>query len=360
MGRTILVSKRFNPGHFSHVVANYKLLSEMNKPVSLYLEPGFRGMVEELDFDATITYTDNAVAWKEVEWLIVWFPSIAVMLDILRLRLLNKTRIVYVYHEPFESLSSYLSAGFGLSKTIKICLTSMVNYLSARLSHGLMLPSNKAYATVSGWRLAKKKKIVNLPLMFDDEYTAEAYGHLKKEYFSYIGTIADDHAFDEYINFMLRAVADERMCSVRFMIATKSHIEKALLQRLHHLVVEGRLVLQYGVPLTNKEINTCYSRSFCVWNAYRRSMQSGVLPKSYMFGSPVLVTACNTNEFSQNGVTAAIVSERYDFNEMVSAVMNLFKEINIYSSNCRKFFLKTFYYKAQRNIFSGFLAELER
>ena len=68
------------------------------------------------------------------------------------------------------------------------------------------------------------------------------------------------------------------------MISIKSIQNKLIIAYLR-----DRLKLVVGKPMSNLEINNYFNKSLVVWNAYRRSMQSGVLPKAYMFGTPVII-----------------------------------------------------------------------
>jgi hypothetical protein len=44
-------------------------------------------------------------------------------------------------------------------------------------------------------------------------------------------------------------------------------------------------------------------------------MQSGVLPKAYMFGTPVLVSTSNQSEYFEDGVHGVCISDSYTVQE---------------------------------------------
>ena len=119
---------------------------------------------------------------------------------------------------------------------------------------------------------------------------------------------------------------------------------------------EGILLFQQGRPLTEKEMCDAYRRSCAVWNGYRRSTQSGVLPNSYMQGTPVMATHLPSfDEFVIPGVNGAFIdSMRYE--DIIKAI----DEIAVYGEKiyigCREYFMKHFYYGAQIDSFKEIIA----
>jgi len=108
-----------------------------------------------------------------------------------------------------------------------------------------------------------------------------------------------------------------------------------------------------GRPLQTEEINRCYSESLCVWNVYRRSTQSGVLPKALMFGTPVLISQTGSfAEFVEDGVHGRFVSAQ-DHTAIRYAIDDIRERIAEYACNCRAKFTGTFFYRSK-------LADLER
>ncbi|MBR7784651.1 hypothetical protein, partial [Undibacterium luofuense] len=101
-----------------------------------------------------------------------------------------------------------------------------------------------------------------------------------------------------------------------------------------------------GKPLSNDEINSYFSQSIVVWNAYRRSMQSGVLPKAFMFGTPVLISSNNRSEFFENNKTGIEISLTYQKSEIYEAIYRIQSDFQKFSNLAREKFLSNFYYKA--------------
>jgi glycosyltransferase involved in cell wall biosynthesis len=122
------------------------------------------------------------------------------------------------------------------------------------------------------------------------------------------------------------------------------------------MVASGKLVVRAGRALTNAEINKYYAKSTVVWNAYKRSMQSGVLAKAYMFGTPVVVSILNKSEYFLDRENGVLVSGKYDFTEIQDAIGDIILRFEEYSSQCRRRFLDVFYYKAQSTAFMDFVS----
>lgn len=90
--------------------------------------------------------------------------------------------------------------------------------------------------------------------------------------------------------------------NIRFMIATRSSISSLLKEEIFvDAIRKGRIVIHEGRPMTENEINKYYRQSICVWNAYNRSTQSGVLPNALMQGTPVIVNS--------RGVAKEVISD---------------------------------------------------
>jgi hypothetical protein len=352
--KAILASKRFNPGHISHIEANSRLLEEYGFHVRFSVHKRF------LTFPGTSmkdreASASNYLKLRNGDLLIVWFPSLSVLLNMLLVRLLSSATVVYVYHEPYTSFASYRSAGFSRMKALKVAVISMVNRILCGLSHKIILPSARAFHSLP---VAKTNttRYAKINLLFFDEARADQLS-MPRTFISYIGTIAEDHAFDEFVRLLHASICNETLLPYKFLIATRSNLPEKITAIIEHGVSSGRLVVQSGSPMTNDQINNFYSQSHVVWNAYKRSMQSGVLPKAYMFGTPVLMSAVNKSEYFENGVHGALISDQYTFEEFESAIMKMQPNWPILSENCRTFFLQNFDYRALSSTFMNFVSD---
>lgn len=348
--KAILASHRFNPGHLSHLLANAKLLREVGYHVSFRWPCAYEKLGGLACKQPRATFGD--VIHLEADGMyVLWFPSLRGLLDVAFARVLSNSRIVYVFHEPFTSFRSYRQAGFPLIKVFKIFLVHLVSATIARLSHTIVLPSRNALGAFERRYKTTGVRTAVLPLMFDDE-TERVPKQDERNYISYIGTVAEDHAFDEFVTFVDVALRNRLLTgSTSFLIATRSVLPDWALERLEPHMTGGRIVLRSGRPLTNGEINAAYAQSLVIWNAYKRSMQSGVLPKAYMFGTPVLVCESNRSEFFVDGEHGVEVSARYEPSEMAAAVLRILADFDWYSHACRSAFLRHFHYRASAPVF---------
>lgn len=353
--KTIVVSRNFNPGHYSHLVANYKLLSESGVDTFMYHHSSFNKM-GVIGRERIFNNIFELKKLGKIDVAVFWFPSLKNILDVIFLRFSYGTKIVYVFHEPLESASAYLAAGFGWLRTLRILLIGQVNYLLVLLSNIIILPSAKAYSTFEANYLNVHKKNKLIPLLFDNE--AERINTLnERSFISYIGTIAEDHAFDEYVKFVMQAIANDWFPRYIFLIATKSAVPLAQRTDLSDFVTSGKVVIHESKPMSNEEINNYFNSSIVVWNAYRRSMQSGVLPKAFMFGTPLIVSSCNASEFFDDRQHGVMVGGKYDIEELKAAVHDIINNFNKYSSGCREKFLSTFCYKTHQKTFTEFVLD---
>lgn len=352
--RAILVSKRFNPGHISHMEANCKLLEEQGFDVRFSVNEQFLSF-PDCSMQGKASGFADCVALGRGDLFIVWYASVSVVFNLLFVRLLSRATTVYVYHEPYTSFSSYRAAGFSWLKTVRVTAISMVSRVICALSDKIILPSGRAFEAMPAAQ-RQPRRFAKINLMFSDE-SGPVTQELARDFVSYIGTIAEDHAFDEFVHLMQACVADQALLPLRFLIATRSPVPEKCRAVIDECVSSGRLVLQAGRPMTNAEINHFYASSFVVWNAYRRSMQSGVLPKAYMFGTPVLVSTCNQSEYFQEGVHGALLSARYTLHEFQRAITWLHAEWPAISGNCRAQYLQNFDYHALSSTFMNFVSD---
>jgi glycosyltransferase involved in cell wall biosynthesis len=345
----LIISFKFNPGHFSHLVANYKLLVDGGHMPYLYINDLFNQMDKNNDFRKLNKGSELAII-KKIDAAIIWFPSLKNIYEIIKLKYFNKTKIIYIYHEPFDSILKYYQSGFSVGKIIKILLINIVNFPVLMLSDEIVLPSLKSFDLYR-----KKYSIFNdsyslSPLIFDDELKT-CLDTSNKNYISYIGTIAADHAFDRYVHFLDCSIKNDWFPNLKFKIATASVIPEKERLILQPHAITGKVVVIEGNAMSTEVINVHYAESLVVWNAYNRSMQSGVLPKAYMFGAAVIVQSKNANEFIENNSTGILIASNCDVNELRVAVNKIEKNKDLFIKNCRKAFLKTFYYKANAKNF---------
>ena len=295
------------------------------------------------------------LALGKADLFIVWFPSISVVFNLLFVRLFTKATTVYTYHEPYTSFSSYRAAGFSWLKSVRVAAISMISRIICTMSDKIILPSARAFRTIPSAHI-QPLRYAKINLMFADEFEPKLQG-LKRNFISYIGTIAEDHAFDEFVRLMQDSITRQALLPKKFLIATRSQLPEKHLDTIQQCISSGRLVLQSGSPMANGQINGFYAQSFVIWNAYRRSMQSGVLPKAYMFGTPVLVSTSNQSEYFEDSVHGVLISDLYTTQEFRRAIEHLQVEWITISQNCRAHYLQNFDYHALSNMYLEFVLD---
>jgi glycosyltransferase involved in cell wall biosynthesis len=346
--KALIISLNYNPGHFSHLTANYKLFEELGYDPILYVHKSFC----DLDIGRKYKKDHSLKRLKDsiIKVSVFWFPSINNIWNIIKLRFFLKSKILYVYHEPFDSIINYYKSGFGVFKILKICLINIINFPVLILAHNIILPSKLALSVYERKYKRLNKNYTLIPLLFDDEF-AKDVDIREKKYISYIGTIAADHAFDNFVNFAIEAMQNNWFPYYQFLIATKSEIPITQRKLLENFFMDKKIVIQEGVAMPNSLINKYYENSAVVWNAYNRSMQSGVLPKSYMFGTPVITCVKNNNEFIDNYKTGVSLNDNDNNEEIFNATATILANLKKYSASARKKFLEIFYYKNHINTF---------
>lgn len=350
----LITSLNFNPGHFSHLVANYKLFEEGGFESYLYINKTFNQMDEANEFKK-INDSSSLKKLKDIKAAVFWFPSTKNILEILRLKIFYKSKIIFVHHEPFDSIKKYYDSGFRFKKILKIILVNCVNIPVILLADAVILPSRSSFALYEKKDAYLNRNYVSIPLLFDDE--AKLDRAPTKKYISYIGTVAADHAFDRYVVFVEAAIKNTWFPEMTFLIATASIIPKEQREILEPLMDSGRIVISEGHPMKNSEINSFFRESQVVWNAYNRSMQSGVLPKAFMFGAAVLMLRRNANEFLDNDITGVLINDNKNLLEIKKAIEDIISDKENYFKNCRKKFLNTFYYKNKIEKYSTLISE---
>ena len=350
--KAILVTKRFNPGHLSHLLANDQLLVEQGFAVKYSVHRQYSSFSDFISKASKVSLIDLFLLRKN-DLYIIWFPSISVVFELFLVRLFSYATVVYVYHEPYTSFKSYRVAGFSRLKTVRVTCISFVSRLICALAHKIILPSSRAFNAVPEAKHLPDR-FAKLNLMFLDESSSPADLD-SRIYLSYIGTIAEDHAFDDFICLMEASINAKVLLPFKFLIATPSEIPQQYSIIISKCLSLGRLFIHSGIPMTNNQINRFYNRSFLVWNAYRRSMQSGVLPKAYMFGTPVLVSSNNISEYFEDGVHGIEIPNHCSLNDFCYAVLKLKSSWLSISQNCRKYYLENFDYRSISPKFINFV-----
>lgn len=344
MKSALIISLNFHPGHVSHMVASYKQCEELGYTSTYFVDSGFEHFLPT----RSSILINGRHSCPTTDLAIFLFPSQKNLPLIWKMKR-RGVKVVYIFHEPLSPMSDYRKAGFSYKYLAKLWVINRISQLTVKWSDLILLPSRKAVDFYKKNPLYTNSNYHYLPLMYDDE-KQECHNFMPRIYFSYIGTVAADHSFDEFLNFAEWAIKENKMSEIRFLIATKSSFAVPDI-----LKDSQRITIQLGRPLTDEEINAYYASTIVVWNAYARTTQSGVLAKSFMFGTPALVLRKNCNEFAQDGIEIKAIEDNTNKDEIAAAIEEVKKNFMVYSSNCRKRFMESFYYRKYNEQFRELL-----
>lgn len=341
----LIISLKFHPGHFSHLLASYRQMEDLRYNPILWIHKNSSSFINrELNI-----ITNRGSLPRTIDIALFLFPNPKNILEILYLKIFRKSCVVYFFHEPLTKISTYRKAGFSLLNIFKLYIGLFIDAIVVKISDVIILPSNKAYQYYLENRFYTNNKIHYMPLMYDEE-DITLIETKKRLYFSYIGTIAPDHSFQEYLDFISDAIKYEKIPNVKFLIATKSEFKAS-----PELINSSRVIIQQGRALSDLEINTFYAETIVVWNAYIRTTQSGVLAKSFMFGTPAIIMSHNLNEFTVTNQNVIAIEDNKNYRQIEKAIIEISDNFVYYSLNCRSTFKKKFYYKNYNRMFKNVL-----
>ncbi|BDU71078.1 glycosyltransferase [Mesoterricola silvestris] len=250
-------------------------------------------------------------------------------------------KVAYVYHEPWESIPTYLRTE-GPYSTLKLTLAHRFSVDLLKLSDLVILSSKRAMELYHQGDVRYNHHVEYIPLLLTDECPK---GELpERRFVSYIGTICPGHAFDAFVRFM--EFAADQDSSLTFLLASRSPTPTSTAFKRALRKLGNRLRVQCGRPLTNEEINNLYLQSVCTWNLYKRTTQSGVLPRAQMLGAPSLASPVGSlPEFMRDGQEGIFVKDPSPM-AIMEAASKIRENQDQFSANCRSNFLNTFHFQA--------------
>lgn len=345
MAKVVILSLRFNPAFPQFLAAFAKAIRKLGHEPSFLLDPAY---YRSSELEAAAPICELPATPEGGRWTHALFLNPAVENRDLAVRFRREgVKILYVFHEPWQISMDYLR-NEGLAPTVRAVVAHHATVPVLRLADTVMLPSRYGLR-IYGERDARfNRSAVYFPLILDDEAPKEIAPLLaRKRYFAFIGNPCRAHAFDQYTSFMHYSLAHGR--DIQFLVASRFPLPSSFTTNPLFRKNVDRIEIRCGRPLSDEEINRAYAESFCVWNIYRRSTQSGVLPKAYMFGSPVIASRIGSfPEFVQDGVNGRF-AEGDDIRGILNAAEGMRDNLAAYAANCRKTFLDTFFYQARLN-----------
>lgn len=352
MRRVYVMSAKFAPGHFSHMLAYYELFEEAKCYPILYLDRKYEPFLREISGfryeyidDPSNTYADIVLIYNLSKSDQYYIRSLK--------KNNNKTKFIFVYHEPWTGLKkciyNYITGKESLIDSIKAVGRYFFAIPVLKKSKIILLPSKKAQQDYKKNCIKFNKNFYTFPLVFTDECTNKD-NLVSKKYFSFISTASCSKNFELFLSYI--KYKSKKSPDTLFQIATRSNVDVYIDEELKKLISSGNLIINHGHDLSNKEINHAYEISNCVWLLYSRSTQSGVLCKAMMFGSPVI--ASDIGSFSEiiDGNNGFILSDGYSLEDIEKSHEKIIDNLEFFSLNSRKTFIDNFFYKSHISKFS--------
>jgi glycosyltransferase involved in cell wall biosynthesis len=342
MAKVVIVSLRFNPAFIQFLIAYGKAMRSLGHETAFMLDPGYRRF-PELEAEAPVYSAEDG---RQRPWTHAVFLNPSVDNRELAGALKRSgTKILYLFHEPWQMSFRHLRTE-GVGETMKAIVAHRATVPVLKLADTVILGSRHGLSVYEKSDARFNRSAVYIPLIMDDEAPADVTTNLeRKQYFGFIGALGRSHGFDQYVSFMRWEI--RRGGDLRFLVASRNPLPEAILKDPMLSRNRERIELRCGQPLNNEEMNCCYAECFCIWNLYRRSTQSAVLPKAFMFGTPVIASRVGSfPEYVQEGVNGRF-AEADDSEGIQSALEDMRRNLGNYSQNCRRTFRGTFFFESQ-------------
>lgn len=343
MKNALIVGLGYHPGHKLHMVAFNEMLLNLDYSVFNLFHKRYITTDEKISSISLFSLT-------KIDVSIIYSPSILNFLAIIYLKVFRRSNVYFYFHEPFDSIVSYRNAGFSLFRIFKLLCFDLTNVLCVLSSFTIILGSDKSLSVFKRKFRYYNRNVIKMPLIYPAIDVNES-SISKKKYISYIGTIASDHAFESFFNLMISSLKDNDLQNFAFLIATSSTLSSSMINSLKEIDVSKRVRLFQGKYMTDDFINNCYYESILVWNAYTRGMQSGVLARSFLYATPVLVNKNNSNEYVMDRFNSYFISDLSDSNQFKNAILFTSRNLLYLSYNARETYNKNFNYNNYLDIF---------
>lgn len=344
--KVLICSLHFGAGHTAHLSTYNKMINECGYEAALYLDKQYMDLFHEFTGNVFFEEEDAKAFCPDIVW--IWNVGLEDIHLIKVFKRLN-AKIIYVLHEPYMGLRDLMTEG---SLIVRKTIANLVNFWICNHAEKIILCSPFAVKQTEKYMRNMLKKSIQFPLLFMDDMISD----VERKYFSLIGAFSHPHGSDLFLNFVKNSEGNNEIC---FQIATRSDIGNILKDKsLQRMIDDGRLIIQQGRPLTEKEMNEAYRKSICTWNGYRHCMQSGVLANSFMQGTPVVATHLGSfDEYIKDGYNGAFI-DNFTYESIFHAYQQIASNIDAISSNCRDTFLNNFYYKNQEARFKDIVKEI--
>ena len=342
MNKAVIMSAKYAPEHFSHMLAYYTLFEAIGCQPTMLLDDGYEDFKK--DYTGYQYASFHEIRSVQADILLIYNMSTK---DVKTIRNLKKhnpgMKVLFVYHEPWFGYAKWRDDLRCGRESWKDSVKTLGRYFFAKSllknTDTVLLPSGKAEEYYQKFCAKINGNYAVFPLVFTDE--AKESGCCEKKYFSFISTVQNSKNFTMFLDYVRYKSGKD--ASALFQIATRSDISAFLDKPLRELIGQKRLIVNHAHSLSNEEINRAYAVSNCTWMLYSRSTQSGALCKSFMFGAPVI--ASDTGSFREvvNADNGILLSGAYSLGEIDQAYESIKRDLPRLSRGARETFLRAFY-----------------
>ena len=343
----VFVCNKYSPAHIYSIESYAEIFD--SKGIDTFLLTDFLTNGQKFDLTKTkLANLDqlNLLNCKEVVFFFV-SPNVN---NIKTIKTINKkmpeSKSVYLYHEPINRQvckEIFKDRGFSF-KTLKYVFGLKLfngKRLVRKFDH-IILPSLNSNSIYESCRFFKKTSHSIIHLLFSKK---ENKCIEERVFISYIGTIANNHGFFEFINYLM---SDKTLPNASFLIATSSALDDRIRSSLINKFGE-KIVIYSGSFMSDDFISKLYNQTKVLWLGYKHSAQSGVLPMAFMNGTPIICSEIPAfNEFVQNGINCELINID-DYDSINRGIDKITKNFNSYHKGCIDSYFSFFNPKANED-----------
>jgi len=350
--RAAIVSLHFSYPHISHMSALANLLRALGFATTFILDEKYPSNSDLSLIGDRISADKFANNSGSTPFEVAFYCNSAVNNHILaRAQRKKNTKVFYLFHEPESVWNIDLLRSEGAMKMLRFLVSSYYSARMVRQCSDVIVFSTCALSLYKKNYLRYNRNVHMMPLPFEDEVGPARLEQSKprKRYFGFVGTACKAHGFVAFVK--VAKYAARNGSNIPFVIATSVDLTSLLHadKELADLVKQERILVQHGRKLSNEEINQYYLDCFCIWNVYLRSTQSGVLPRSFMAGTPVL--ASRVGSFPED-VFPGLTGEFANADQEPATILAIMERMRAHTSDyvdvCRKRFMEKYHDSANR------------
>jgi glycosyltransferase involved in cell wall biosynthesis len=337
----LVISLRYAPGNWQHMMSFSSQLKKRDIKVNFVLAKEFKPFVKDENLNK-VFYCGYSKGYKS---LVNYFCNIFRLFFLAKDLAVKNDKALFVIWNPLNFYFMFLLKAF--NKRIEITLWLHEPYKENKEKYGdkkyyfylseffqklsYKYVDNFVFHSIYALRLFNKYikshikgKAFNtyvIPLQFRN-IVSDSIDRYKREYFTYIGNIAYAKGFDIFLDIVKNSK------NFKFNITTSAFLEGSI-------PALENLFIVYKKILTDIEIADSLCKSIATICLYRDSTQSGVIPFSFMCGTPVLVSNIDAfKEYLSNKYNCIVINDINNFDEIKAGMNYIDKHFKRMSNNC--------------------------